>query len=253
MNLNDKKIESENKINYFKHAKQEVINNAEKLGIQRIDSFISFKNKIIKKYNNYQSNDYHIKFVKKIFNISNQKIKGNIVDQLLFDGIEKDQCLKIKGDFFKLLELINPDLIKNVPPLDICLYLSDKSNAYSLREKNMIVVSFSSFDAQFIVKQLVHEYIHFIEFYNPEFADKNLQLIIRNSQNKKRNCNIRGENFEIFDLDQTYDDWSGYVYPDNHTEIVSTEIMYLFSDPVDALFTKSDFFQYLNEIKFFNN
>lgn len=190
----------------------------------------------------------NISFIKKFFKVKS-KNNNNFFDNLFYDGIDKRNITKLLSDVNKLLNLINLDLVKNVPKIDLFITQKNVDSAYSIAEENAIVVEFVSFDQSFLAIQIFHEFVHFIEIYNEDVNKLNLQYINDNMKSVEvvNSGNSQGYSYDIGAVDK----YSGFVYSDNRTELLSNELMFFLKNPVDSLILNTKFYNYINSIKFF--
>lgn len=236
----------------YKNIKDHVIQLSEKTENQsKIELYANLKENIIVENKLNDSMKSKVDFVKKIFKVKTKKNKS-FIDNIFYDGISKSEIELLLVDLNKILNLINFDYIKNVEKISIFLTQKDDNKAFSVGEQNAIIVEFSEYNHEFILLQIMHEFIHFIEIYNPNLNLSNINYIKSNMKGVKSSDLTKYNKSKGFLYDiGTIDEYSGFVYDDLKTELLSNELMFFFQNPIDSLVLNNKFFIYLTDIEFF--
>lgn len=216
--------------------------------INKLEAYQIFQQKFSENYNMGSISSENVSFIKKFFKVKSKK-NTNFFDNFFYDGIEKQSISLLLKHVNILLNLINEDLIKKVPKVDLFITQKEKDLAYSIQAENAIVIEFSDFDFDFLAIQIFHEYIHFIEIYNPDLNQSNLNYIHKNMTGVEsvETGHSKGYLYNIGCIDS----YSGFVYEDKKTELLSNELMFFLKNPVDSLVLNTSFYKYLNSIRFF--
>lgn len=244
------------------------LNNEKDILERHINSFLmfvevdnkSFKNGLIRDISDtiklhtskYSKLDFINKYLDKLVG------KTLIEEVILMENSDQsaESIKELFNAFYKIVNVFKKELIENIPPLKIIIK-DDEECSYAMPENNLIMLRGDK-DSRHLLSELLHEFIHVIEYFNDELRLKSYEFLLNRSKlygpmdklserfKKPNPANIKSP----VHLGQFQDLYAGFVYDIDGvamTEFLSTNFQYFFINPVTFSYKDPEIVEYMKE------
>lgn len=226
-------------------VKNKIINNIQK-NVKQFNSLVNEGNDLTEK---------HCLALLKYFN--RERLELDLIDELiLVADVDEDVILSVVNNFHIIMSLIKPKLYSKIPKFSLVVK-ENESTSFAMPEKNLIVLNYRETNKINLVSELVHEFIHFMEYHNKTLKDKAYKFLNDNSKGEYENIRVLSQKYKKNNLanlnsyvfaGKFENLYAGFVYDINGiymTEFVSTNFQYFITNPVTFIYKYPEIYKYL--------
>lgn len=226
-------------------VKKKIINNISK-NVKQFNSLVNEGDDLTEK---------HCLALLKYFKKNNLEL--DLIDELiLVADVNEEIILSVVKNFHIIMSIIKPKLYSKIPKFSLVVK-ENESTSFAMPEKNLIVLNYRETNKINLVSELVHEFIHFMEYHNKKLKDKAYDFLNKNSNGEYEDIRVLAKkynksnlaNLNSFVFAGKFENlYAGFIYDINGiymTEFVSTNFQYFITNPVVFIYKYPEIYKFL--------